>query len=89
VRGFGSALRPRTRFIGPNQAKGQVKEWWGRLSDDDIDVIAGTRDKLAGKLQERYGWARECVEQEIARRPHDGGDTDPAITRLPGKGRGG
>jgi uncharacterized protein YjbJ (UPF0337 family) len=80
VRGFGSALRPRTRFIGPNQAKGQVKEWWGRLSDDDIDVIAGTRDKLAGKLQERYGWARECVEQEIARRFPDEALADVPMT---------
>jgi uncharacterized protein YjbJ (UPF0337 family) len=50
------------------QMKGQVKEWWGQLTDDDLDVIAGNRDKLVGKLQERYGWAKDRVEQEIGRR---------------------
>ncbi len=50
------------------QMRGQMKEWWGKLTDDDFDVIAGKRDKLVGKLQERYGWAKRDAEDEIARR---------------------
>ena len=41
------------------QMKGSVKEQWGELTNDDLDVIAGKRDKLIGKLQERYGLATE------------------------------
>ncbi len=47
------------------QFKGQVKEQWGELTDDDLDVIAGKRDQLAGRLQERYGIAKEAAEQQI------------------------
>ena len=36
------------------QFKGGVKEQWGKLTDDDFDVVAGKRDKLAGRIQERY-----------------------------------
>ncbi|PYN74356.1 MAG: CsbD family protein [Candidatus Rokuibacteriota bacterium] len=50
------------------QMRGQVKQWWGRLSDDDLDQIDGAMDKLAGALQERYGWAREQAEREIKKR---------------------
>ena len=48
------------------QLKGKVKEEWGKLTDDDLDVIAGKRDQLAGRLQERYGLAKDAVEQHIA-----------------------
>jgi uncharacterized protein YjbJ (UPF0337 family) len=48
-----------------NQMKGSVKEKWGKLTDDDLTVIAGNRDKLLGKLQERYGITKEKAEQEI------------------------
>ena len=41
------------------QMKGSLKTQWGKLTDDDLDVIAGQRDKLIGKLQERYGYAKE------------------------------
>ncbi|CCE97881.1 Hypothetical protein SFHH103_03389 [Sinorhizobium fredii HH103] len=37
------------------QFKGKVKEQWGKLTDDDLDQIAGKRDQLEGKIQERYG----------------------------------
>jgi uncharacterized protein YjbJ (UPF0337 family) len=47
------------------QFKGKVKEQWGRLTDDDLDVIAGRRDQLAGKIQERHGIAREEAERQI------------------------
>ena len=50
------------------QLRGQVKEWWGKLTDDDLDVIAGKSDKLVGTLQERYGWAKRDAEDEVARR---------------------
>jgi len=41
------------------QMKGSLKQQWGKLTDDDLDYIAGSRDKLIGKLQERYGLAKE------------------------------
>jgi uncharacterized protein YjbJ (UPF0337 family) len=49
-----------------NQFKGQVKERWGKLTDDDLDVAAGKRDQIAGAIQKRYGMAREQAEKEIA-----------------------
>jgi uncharacterized protein YjbJ (UPF0337 family) len=49
-----------------NQMKGAVKEKWGKLTDDDLTVIAGNRDKLLGKIQERYGITKEKAEQEIS-----------------------
>jgi uncharacterized protein YjbJ (UPF0337 family) len=48
--------------------RGQAKQWWGRLTDDDLDRIGGSLDELAGTLQERYGYAREEAEDEIERR---------------------
>jgi len=47
------------------QVKGVVKERWGRLTDDDVDVIAGKRDILLGKIQEKHGIAREEAEKEL------------------------
>ena len=47
------------------QMKGSAREQWGKLTDDDLDVIAGKRDKLVGKIQERYGIARETAEKQI------------------------
>ncbi len=48
------------------QLTGQAKEQWGKLTDDDIDVVAGRRDQLAGKIQERYGVAKEEAENQVA-----------------------
>ena len=48
------------------QLTGQAKEQWGKLTDDDIDVVAGRREQLAGKLQERYGLAKEEAERQVA-----------------------
>lgn len=53
------------------QLKGQVKEWWGDLTDDDLTLIDGKRDKLVGALQERYGYAKERAEDEVTRRLND------------------
>lgn len=47
------------------QFRGKAKEKWGRLTDDDLDVIAGKRDQLIGKVQERYGIAREEAEEQV------------------------
>ena len=48
------------------QVKGKVRERWGQLTSDDLDVIQGRKEQLAGKLQERYGMAREDAEHQIA-----------------------
>lgn len=50
------------------QAKGQIKQWWGELTDDDLMQVEGNRDKLVGKLQERYGYTRQRADDEINRR---------------------
>jgi len=47
------------------QLKGQAKERWGKLTDDELDQIEGHRDQLAGKIQERYGKTKEEAEKEI------------------------
>src|SRR5262245_42305105 len=50
------------------QMRGELKTWWGKLTDDDFDRIGGQKDKLIGLLQERYGYSREQAEQEVERR---------------------
>jgi uncharacterized protein YjbJ (UPF0337 family) len=47
------------------QVKGTVKERWGKLTDDDLDVINGRREQLEGKLQERYGFASDQIRKEV------------------------
>ena len=47
------------------QFKGNIREKWGELTDDEIDQIQGNREQLAGKLQERYGIAREEANRQI------------------------
>jgi uncharacterized protein YjbJ (UPF0337 family) len=47
------------------QYRGQVKEKWGRLTDDALDVIAGNRDQLIGKIQEKHGLSKEEAERQI------------------------
>jgi uncharacterized protein YjbJ (UPF0337 family) len=49
------------------QLRGQIRQWWGELTDDDVDMIAGSRKRLAGRLQEVYGWTVEQVNGEIDR----------------------
>ena len=53
--------------IGGNwkQLKGKAKEKWGKLTDDDMTVIEGKRDQLVGKIQERYGYAKDQAEKEV------------------------
>jgi uncharacterized protein YjbJ (UPF0337 family) len=47
------------------QFKGTVRERWGEFTDDDLDIIRGKRDRLSGKIQERYGIAKEEAERQI------------------------
>jgi uncharacterized protein YjbJ (UPF0337 family) len=47
------------------QMKGDVRGWWGRLTDDDVTQIQGDAEKMIGKLQERYGYSREMAEEEV------------------------
>ena len=47
------------------QFKGKIKEQWGKLTDDEIDEIAGRRDQLEGKIQERYGIAKDQVRTDV------------------------
>ena len=46
------------------QLKGKVKEKWGRLTDDELTVIGGKRDQLAGSLLKHYGIAKEQAEKD-------------------------
>jgi uncharacterized protein YjbJ (UPF0337 family) len=48
------------------QVTGRVKTQWGKLTDSDLDVVAGHRDQLAGKIQERYGIAKDEAEKQLA-----------------------
>lgn len=47
------------------QMKGSVKQQWGKLTDDDLDVIAGSKDKLVGRIQERYGIAKDDAQRQV------------------------
>jgi uncharacterized protein YjbJ (UPF0337 family) len=47
------------------QLKGKAKENWGELTDDDLDVIAGQRDQLEGKIQQRYGYSKDQVRRDV------------------------
>lgn len=66
------------------QYKGQVKEKWGRLTDDDLDVINGKRQQLIGRIQQHYGIAREEAEKqtdEFVFGLRAAGDTATATTK--------
>jgi uncharacterized protein YjbJ (UPF0337 family) len=48
-----------------DQLKGEIRMTWGDLTDDDVDRIAGSRQKLAGQLREKYGWTQEKADSAI------------------------
>jgi uncharacterized protein YjbJ (UPF0337 family) len=50
------------------QVSGKAKEWWGKLTDDDLTTIDGQRDQLVGKLQEKYGYTKEQATHDIDER---------------------
>ena len=53
------------------QIRGETKAWWGKLTDDDLDRVAGKLDVFAGVLQEKYGYTRERAVNEIDKRVTD------------------
>lgn len=69
------------------QFKGKAKEQWGKLSDDQLDVIAGKRDQLVGKVQESYGISKDEAEKQVSAFSTRYNDADfpddPALTRKP------
>jgi uncharacterized protein YjbJ (UPF0337 family) len=50
------------------QMRGELRSWWGKLSDSDFEKVAGKKDRLLGILQEKYGYTREAAQQEMDRR---------------------
>lgn len=48
------------------QVTGKAREEWGKLTDDDLSIVAGRRDQLAGKIVERYGIAKDEAEKQLA-----------------------
>ncbi|MCC2673687.1 MAG: ral stress protein CsbD [Ramlibacter sp.] len=48
------------------QLKGKVKEQWGRLTEDDLDVIDGRRDQLLGRIQQRHGVAKDEAVRQVS-----------------------
>ncbi len=53
-------------FVGKwKQMRGDAKVWWGKLTDDDLDKVAGRLEMFIGLLQEKYGYSRAQAEREI------------------------
>ena len=50
------------------EMRGQVKEWWGDLTDDDLDRTEGKADQLVGLLQKQYGYTKERAQKEYSQR---------------------
>lgn len=49
------------------QVRGKAKQWWGKLTDNDLDRVSGRLEELVGLVQERYGYTREQAQQEVER----------------------
>ena len=49
------------------EMRGQVREWWGKLTDDELEQAGGKADQLIALLQQKYGYSREQAEQEFER----------------------
>jgi uncharacterized protein YjbJ (UPF0337 family) len=47
------------------QLKGKIKEKWGKLTDDDLKVVEGKQEQLAGILEKRYGYAKEQAKKDV------------------------
>jgi uncharacterized protein YjbJ (UPF0337 family) len=62
------------------QATGKAKEKWGKLTDDDLQMVNGKKDQLVGRIQERYGIAKEEAERQVDEFSRTYG-TDDATTR--------
>jgi uncharacterized protein YjbJ (UPF0337 family) len=62
------------------QFKGHVKEQWGKLTDDNLDTIAGKRDQLAGRIQEAYGITKDQAEIQVKAFEETHKDYQPTTT---------
>ena len=49
------------------EMKGKLRSKWGKLTDDDVEVIAGKKDVLVGRLQQRYGLEKDEAERDVDR----------------------
>lgn len=68
------------------QMRGELKSWWGKLTDDDFDRIGGEKDRLIGLVQERYGYGRDHAAQEVERHFKEFGDkTDGVVANITAK----
>ena len=67
------------------QSVGKIKEKWGKLTDDDLNVVAGKRDQLVGRIQERYGIAKDSAEKQVDEflRTYDEVDDKGRTRRVP------
>lgn len=50
------------------QIRGQARQWWGKLTDDDVERVGGKYEQFVGVVQEKYGYTREVAETEINKR---------------------
>jgi len=50
------------------EMRGQVKEWWGKLTDNDLEQAGGNAEQIVGLIQQKYGYTREHAEEEFNRR---------------------
>lgn len=63
------------------QYKGNMRQKWGKLTDDDFDVINGQREVLVGKIQERYGTAKDVAEKQVDEFVNSLGSSSPESER--------
>jgi uncharacterized protein YjbJ (UPF0337 family) len=52
------------------QIKGEIRKQWGKLTDDELDLIAGEKDVLVGTLQKKYGITKEEAEKQVKNFTH-------------------
>jgi uncharacterized protein YjbJ (UPF0337 family) len=50
------------------EMRGQIKEWWGKLTDDELEQAGGNAEQIVGLLQQKYGYTRQRAEEEFNRR---------------------
>jgi uncharacterized protein YjbJ (UPF0337 family) len=67
------------------EMRGELKSWWGKLTDDDFEWISGQKDKLLGLIQERYGYTRDQARDEMERRFDEYSNKASEITKSAAK----
>jgi uncharacterized protein YjbJ (UPF0337 family) len=50
------------------EVRGQIREWWGKITDDELEQAGGNADQIVGLLQQKYGYTRQHAEGEFNRR---------------------